>query len=60
MLSKQSLEEFKRIWEEKYGEKISDDFALEQAVNLLTLFNVVFRPLKKEWIENKSEGNKQI
>ncbi len=60
MLSKKSLEEFKRIWEEKYGEKISDDFALEQAVNLLTVFDKIYRPLKKDLLEESLHKNKKL
>lgn len=51
MLSQQALKEFKEIWKKKYGEEISDEFALEQALNLLTLFDVIYRPIKKEWLE---------
>ena len=51
MLSKQTLENFKQIWREEFGEEISDEFAMEQAIKLLTLFGVIYHPLKKEWIE---------
>lgn len=51
MLSKEALEEFKRIYKEEKGEDISDELAVEEAINLLTLFNAVYRPVKKEWVE---------
>lgn len=51
MLSKKALEEFKQIWREEKGEDVSDELAVEEAINLLTLFNVVYRPIKKEWLE---------
>lgn len=51
MVSKKALEDFKKIWKKKFNEDISDDFALAQAVNLLTLMNAVYRPVKKEWLE---------
>lgn len=51
MISKEALEEFKKIWREEHGEDISDEVALDEAVNLLTIMNVVYRPLKKEWVE---------
>ena len=55
MLSKQALEEFKDIWKKKYGQEISDDFAMQQALNLLTLFGAVYRPIKKELGKYKND-----
>ncbi len=46
MLSTQSLKDFKDLWRQEYGEEISDDFAVEQAINLLTLFDAVYKPIK--------------
>ncbi len=51
MLSEKALREFKRIWEEERGEIISDEFAMEQAVSLLTSLDVIYRPLKKAWLD---------
>ena len=57
MLSKQALETFKKIWREEKGEDISDEKAAEEGINLLTLFNVIYRPIKKEWLnEDKKES----
>ncbi len=50
MISQQALKEFKEIWKEEYGNDISDEFALEKAVNLLTLMDAVYHPVKKEWL----------
>lgn len=52
MLSKQALQEFKEIWKKEHGEEISDEFAMEQAMSLLTVFDVIYRPLKKEWLKD--------
>lgn len=51
MLSTQALQEFKEIWKLEYGEDISDDLATARASELLTMFDVVYRPIKTEWIE---------
>ena len=51
MLSKQALEEFKKIWREEKGEDISDAEATDEAINLLTMMNAIYRPIKKEWVE---------
>lgn len=48
MLTKKALEEFKEIWKMEFGEEISDQKATEEALNLLTLMDAVYRPIKKE------------
>ncbi len=55
MISQQALKEFKEIWKEEYGNDISDEFALEKAVNLLTLMDAIYHPVKKEWL-NKQDN----
>ncbi len=50
MISWQALKEFKAIWKEEYGNDIPDEFALERAVDILTLMNAIYRPIKKEWL----------
>jgi hypothetical protein len=52
MISKEALDEFKTIWKEEFNEDIPDDVALKEATNLLTLMNVVYRPIKKEWLKD--------
>lgn len=56
MLSKKALEEFKAIWRKQFKEDISDEKATEEAINLLTLFDVIYRPLKKEWVQEKEKS----
>ena len=56
MISKEALEEYKAIYKKEFGKDLSDKEALEQTVNLLTIMNVVYRPLKKSWLEG-SEDN---
>lgn len=51
MLSKEALEEFESIWRKQFKEDISDEKATEEAINLLTLFDVIYRPIKKEWVQ---------
>ena len=55
MLSNKSLEEFKKIWREQFGEEISDEKAAEEAINLLTIMDAVYRPIKKEWLKELKE-----
>ncbi|MDP3697933.1 MAG: hypothetical protein Q8R55_08100 [Candidatus Taylorbacteria bacterium] len=61
MISKEALEEFKVIYKKEYNEDISDEKALDLATNLLNIMNVVYRPIKKEWVgelEEKENRNK--
>ena len=56
MLSPKALQEFKQIWKEEYQEEISDEFALENGSNLLVLFDNIYRPIKKDWL-NESDNS---
>ncbi len=51
MISDKALQDFKRIYREEKGAELSDAEAMEEAVALLTLYNAVYRPIKKEWLE---------
>lgn len=61
MISQKALEEFKNIWKEEYGEEISNEFALEQAIRTLTFFDAIYKPIKKSWIRefNNKDGGQQ-
>ena len=49
MISDAALKEFQEIWREEVGAEISDEQAMEEATQLLTLFDAIYRPIKKEW-----------
>lgn len=55
MISEEALEEFKAIYKKEYNKDISDEKALDLAINLLNIMNVVYRPIKKEWIKELEE-----
>lgn len=58
MLSEAALQEFKKIWFEEFGEDVSDEKAAELGINLLTLFNAIYRPVPKNWLkENENKIN---
>ncbi|MDD2785995.1 MAG: hypothetical protein PHS79_03825 [Patescibacteria group bacterium] len=59
MISNEALQEFKKIWREQFGEDITDAKALEEGINLLTLFNAIYRPIKKEWADEYDLKNEQ-
>ena len=51
MLTKHALEEYKQIHREETGTVLTDDVLANEAINLLTLFNFIYRPIKKAWLE---------
>lgn len=60
MLTKEAIEEFKKIYQEEFNQKIDDKTALELGVNLLTFLKYIYRPVKKEWLkeyEGKLKNN---
>lgn len=63
MLSEKALEDFKKIWKEEYGEDIPNEKAVELSINLLTMSDNVYRPVKQEWldevIKKENEAKKQ-
>ena len=52
MISDTALREFKQIWLAEFGEDVSDEIAVGEAVNLLTMLDVVYRPIKQSDIDN--------
>ena len=57
MISDEALVEFKRIWKDEYGMEISNAEAMAKAAALLTLFDAIYRPIKKEWAEKYADEN---
>ena len=58
MISDAALQEFKKLYVEEFGEKISDEEATKLGINLLTLFNHIYRPIKKDWLAAVSDDEK--
>ena len=58
MISETALQEFKRLYVEEFGEEISDEQAMELGTNLLTLFDHIYRPVKKKWLDVVSDQEK--
>lgn len=52
MFSQKALQELKEIWQKEMGEEITDEFANEQGIILLELFDKTYRPIKRQWIED--------
>lgn len=50
MISKEQLEEFKRIHKKETGKNISDQEALDGATRLLNLMKAIYKPIPKKRI----------
>jgi neutral trehalase len=61
MISDKALKEFKKIWKEEYGQEISTEKAVELGINLLTMFDAIYRPIPKSWLKDyeEKENNKK-
>ena len=54
MITEKALTEFKKIWVEETGEEIEDEKALAEATRLLVFMNTIYRPLRREWVEEET------
>jgi hypothetical protein len=54
-LSKEAIEEFKKIYLEEFKEEISDAKAQELGESLISLFKIIYRPIPPKKRDNKQE-----
>lgn len=47
-LSREAVDEFKRIYQLEFGEALTDDAAQEMALRVLRVFDLLARPLRDE------------
>ena len=59
MISDKALQEFKMIWRDETGFEITDKEALDAAVALLHLFDVIYRPIPKMWSDEYEKENQR-
>ena len=50
LLPREAILEYQEIYKKEYGEDISFEDAQRQGIKLLTLYQAVYQPIKKEWI----------
>ena len=60
VLSEKAVQAFMEAVKEEYGEEISNEQATKDALNFLTIFNLVFRKIKKEWTDEYPKKDKNI
>lgn len=47
MLADIDIQEFKRLYKNKYGIELSDDEAYEQGIKIIELVKSIYKPIKK-------------
>jgi hypothetical protein len=55
MLSKQAVDEYRRIYKRTFGKEISPEKADEQGTRLFRLFQIIYRPIPS-FIPNAQEN----
>lgn len=59
MISPEAIKEFREIWKEEFNEDLPEKIVVEEATNLLTIFNVIYRPIKKEWFDKYEDEDEK-
>ena len=59
MISKERLEEFKRIYKKKFRKEISNQDALEKATKLLRMVELIYKPITQEDYDKLQKRRKE-
>jgi hypothetical protein len=51
LISEKSLKEFIQIYKAEFGIELDGKTALAAAINLLTFFDSIYEPIRKDWQE---------
>lgn len=57
MLPKEAILEYQAIYKKVFGKGISYAEALEKGTELIKLFQVIYKPIKKEWVKEYKSRN---
>lgn len=60
MLSREAIKEFKKIYERRFNQTLSDKESLEMATNLINLFKVIYRPIIGDGDEKSTPPKNQV
>lgn len=60
MISSEAIKEFQELYLQEYGKQISDEEAMHLGINLLTLMNHVYRPMKKDWLASTASARHSV
>ena len=58
MISDAALKEFQAVWREEFNQELPDEAAMEEATQLLTLLDAIYRPIKKAWADEYDDDAK--
>lgn len=47
LISEERLQEFREIYADEFGEELSDEEALEKALDVLRMFRAIYRPIPR-------------
>ena len=53
MISKESLEKFKKLYKKHFHEELSDEDALEKAIRLRRMVEIVYQPITEKEYEDE-------
>lgn len=56
MISEQAIKDFQAIWKKQFGEEISDEKATEEALNFLRFLDIIYRPVRRQWLADYDNG----
>lgn len=59
MLSEKAVQKFKKLYEQRFKEKLSDEEACQRANNLLNLYRTVYTPLIQRGKNNENDYDNQ-
>ena len=59
MISLDAIKSFKQIWNKKFNEDISDDFAMERADKLIRMVELVYKPMTEKEFNLVQERRRQ-
>ena len=62
MISKKNLQKFKELYKKHFNEDLSDEDALEKAIKLRRMVEIVYQPITekeyKDWEKRRAEREK--
>ena len=59
MLTSQQIQQFKELYEKRFGERLSDEQAAYKAGKLIDLMELIYKPLTKEEYKKYSSDSEE-
>jgi hypothetical protein len=55
MLPEVAIKEYQKLYKQTYGKELTLDEATTRANEFMNFFKIIYKPLKKNWLKNKSQ-----